>query len=178
MKTVLFSSYLKPTKFAGNILAINYMGATRRPSRFRKAQKSHKINDNLGLFQTHTCVRGIFCYPATKVLKKICTIENCPYLCSPVQREVLWRLAEFFCKPSEKEARFLFLGAAKNSANFQGKFAEIAQLVEHDLAKVGVASSSLVFRSKRQPFGCLFSFIFPIRVCSMAYFWIFERIFK
>ena len=26
--------------------------------------------------------------------------------------------------------------------------AEIAQLVEHDLAKVGVASSSLVFRSK------------------------------
>ncbi len=28
------------------------------------------------------------------------------------------------------------------------KFAEIAQLVEHDLAKVGVASSSLVFRSK------------------------------
>ena len=26
-------------------------------------------------------------------------------------------------------------------------YAEIAQLVEHDLAKVGVASSSLVFRS-------------------------------
>ena len=26
-------------------------------------------------------------------------------------------------------------------------FAEIAQLVEHNLAKVGVASSSLVFRS-------------------------------
>ena len=30
------------------------------------------------------------------------------------------------------------------------KHAEIAQLVEHDLAKVGVASSSLVFRSKRE----------------------------
>ena len=30
-------------------------------------------------------------------------------------------------------------------------------MVEHDLAKVGVASSSLVFRStKRQPNGCLF----------------------
>ena len=29
-----------------------------------------------------------------------------------------------------------------------GNFAEIAQLVEHNLAKVGVASSSLVFRSK------------------------------
>ena len=27
--------------------------------------------------------------------------------------------------------------------------AEIAQLVEHNLAKVGVASSSLVFRSKQ-----------------------------
>ena len=30
--------------------------------------------------------------------------------------------------------------------------AEIAQLVEHNLAKVGVASSSLVFRSKSQSF--------------------------
>ena len=30
-----------------------------------------------------------------------------------------------------------------------GNYAEIAQLVEHNLAKVGVASSSLVFRSKR-----------------------------
>ena len=30
------------------------------------------------------------------------------------------------------------------------KTAEIAQLVEHNLAKVGVASSSLVFRSLRQ----------------------------
>ena len=31
---------------------------------------------------------------------------------------------------------------------FAVPIAEIAQLVEHDLAKVGVASSSLVFRSK------------------------------
>ena len=31
-----------------------------------------------------------------------------------------------------------------------GKYAEIAQLVEHNLAKVGVASSSLVFRSKKE----------------------------
>ncbi len=30
-----------------------------------------------------------------------------------------------------------------------GKYAEVAQLVEHNLAKVGVASSSLVFCSKR-----------------------------
>ena len=33
----------------------------------------------------------------------------------------------------------------------QASFAEIAQLVEHDLAKVGVASSSLVFRSRGHP---------------------------
>ena len=31
-----------------------------------------------------------------------------------------------------------------------GSHAEIAQLVEHNLAKVGVASSSLVFRSKKE----------------------------
>ena len=31
------------------------------------------------------------------------------------------------------------------------KNAEIAQLVEHNLAKVGVASSSLVFRSRTMP---------------------------
>ena len=35
--------------------------------------------------------------------------------------------------------------------------AEIAQLVEHNLAKVGVASSSLVFRSLvKTAFSCLF----------------------
>ena len=42
-------------------------------------------------------------------------------------------------------------GSLKNIRTFaipNGKNAEIAQLVEHNLAKVGVASSSLVFRSK------------------------------
>ena len=34
-----------------------------------------------------------------------------------------------------------------NAAKLQDNFAEIAQLVEHNLAKVGVASPSLVFRS-------------------------------
>ena len=39
----------------------------------------------------------------------------------------------------------------------RSNYAEIAQLVEHNLAKVGVASSSLVFRSiKRLPSGSLF----------------------
>ena len=40
---------------------------------------------------------------------------------------------------------------------FAVPIAEIAQLVEHDLAKVGVASSSLVFRSKGQFTADLFS---------------------
>ena len=44
-------------------------------------------------------------------------------------------------------------------------FAEIAQLVEHNLAKVGVASSSLVFRSQANcPKAVRFfhlSFVFP-----------------
>ena len=35
----------------------------------------------------------------------------------------------------------------RKSNGFKNFFAEIAQLVEHNLAKVGVASSSLVFRS-------------------------------
>ena len=38
----------------------------------------------------------------------------------------------------------------------QASFAEIAQLVEHDLAKVGVASSSLVCRSKSRTLFLLF----------------------
>ena len=38
--------------------------------------------------------------------------------------------------------------AAENAGIYENKIAEIAQLVEHNLAKVGVASSSLVFRSK------------------------------
>ena len=40
--------------------------------------------------------------------------------------------------------------ATKSRKNLEQNFAEIAQLVEHDLAKVGVASSSLVFRSISQ----------------------------
>ena len=48
----------------------------------------------------------------------------------------------------------------KKSSYLCSPNAEIAQLVEHDLAKVGVASSSLVFRSKQkqQPEGCCFCF--------------------
>ena len=52
------------------------------------------------------------------------------------------RILKFFSKK---------FGSLKNIRTFaipNGKNAEIAQLVEHNLAKVGVASSSLVFRSK------------------------------
>ena len=38
----------------------------------------------------------------------------------------------------------------KQNQRVSAMYAEIAQLVEHNLAKVGVASSSLVFRSKKQ----------------------------
>ena len=40
------------------------------------------------------------------------------------------------------------------------KNAEIAQLVEHNLAKVGVASSSLVFRSRRVSSSLTFFFVY------------------
>ena len=40
------------------------------------------------------------------------------------------------------------LGKVSKARGVDNANAEIAQLVEHNLAKVGVASSSLVFRSK------------------------------
>ena len=52
-----------------------------------------------------------------------------------------------------KNLRFqkISLPLQSHSGKVHSKQAEIAQLVEHDLAKVGVASSSLVFRSRRSP---------------------------
>ena len=49
--------------------------------------------------------------------------------------------------PLSKKIQRCFLGQ-QESLEMVKSDAEIAQLVEHDLAKVGVASSSLVFRSK------------------------------
>ena len=46
-----------------------------------------------------------------------------------------------------KEKMSTFAIPNENNA-FETRHAEVAQLVEHNLAKVGVASSSLVFRSK------------------------------
>ena len=42
----------------------------------------------------------------------------------------------------------------------RASFAEIAQLVEHNLAKVRVASSSLVFRSQEKATQVVFSFFY------------------
>ena len=45
----------------------------------------------------------------------------------------------------------------------QNRNAEVAQLVEHNLAKVGVASSSLVFRSKASQKSEAFFFLYPVQ---------------
>ena len=59
------------------------------------------------------------------------------------------------CKPSGRQRKRYASGLALTSQGVYIEFAApdfedagIAQLVEHDLAKVGVASSSLVSRSK------------------------------
>ena len=53
-------------------------------------------------------------------------------------------------------------GRTKKIRTFAVAFAEIAQLVEHDLAKVGVAGSSPVFRSKNKEGEILSDFAFLI----------------
>ena len=66
-----------------------------------------------------------------------------PYLCTAFTKSTCgnWRQAEsrekFFSIPRRESQSRIYVGNAA-----------IAQLVEHDLAKVGVASSSLVCRSK------------------------------
>ena len=52
----------------------------------------------------------------------------------------------YFCTRFRKEEVCFF--REQEGVEILKSDAEIAQLVEHDLAKVGVASSSLVFRSK------------------------------
>ena len=66
------------------------------------------------------------------------------YISFPWDTKKSKKLAKFFA--SSKNCR-IFAIPFDTGAHYST--AEIAQLVEHDLAKVGVASSSLVFRSKR-----------------------------
>ena len=49
-----------------------------------------------------------------------------------------------------KKSYYLCTRKTDKGGAVQKHNAEIAQLVEHNLAKVGVASSSLVFRSRKQ----------------------------
>ena len=66
---------------------------------------------------------------ATKFAGKFCRIDFSVYICNPETR----------VSDAKRRGESLFAG--------RKHIAEIAQLVEHNLAKVGVASSSLVFRS-------------------------------
>ena len=52
--------------------------------------------------------------------------------------------------------------AIPNETNTVSKHAEVAQLVEHNLAKVGVASSRLVFRSKNKKSAEMLTFVLKI----------------
>ena len=62
------------------------------------------------------------------------------------REQVLNKNAENLCKASAEN--LFYAEPPPNLAQNLKNFAEIAQLVEHNLAKVGVASSSLVFRSR------------------------------
>ena len=57
----------------------------------------------------------------------------------------------------EKMSTFAIPNEKNGSPN-----AEIAQLVEHNLAKVGVASSSLVFRSKKSKSAAMLTYFLKI----------------
>ena len=62
------------------------------------------------------------------------------------REQVLNKNAENLCKASAEN--LFYAEPPPNLAQNLKNFAEIAQLVEHDLAKVGVASSRLVFRTR------------------------------
>ena len=75
-----------------------------------------------------------------------------------------WRKCTLFCV---KKVCGMFAGLRKIST-FASAIAEIAQLVEHNLAKVRVASSSLVFRSEKkeaESFDSASFFLFTVYRC-------------
>ena len=61
------------------------------------------------------------------------------YLCRAIRKRNSWS--------SERKSKVSLILPSRDKNADCRRQAEIAQLVEHDLAKVGVASSSLVFRS-------------------------------
>ena len=57
----------------------------------------------------------------------------------------------YFCSPNQKTRSGTVVGGVSQGSSFSIIFnAEVAQLVERNLAKVEVAGSSLVFRSKKK----------------------------
>ena len=78
--------------------------------------------------------------------KKICLSLQSQTSEMMFREQVLNKNAENLCKASAEN--LFYAEPPPNLAQNLKNFAEIAQLVEHDLAKVGVASSSLVFRSR------------------------------
>ena len=67
-------------------------------------------------------------------------------------KRCLYLYPDIYPSPFSREyhtGKYWFLNKSKSSNLLIINPAEIAQLVEHNLAKVGVASSSLVFRSQK-----------------------------
>ena len=83
---------------------------------------------------------------STKTIKTECVKAFFLFIFEKKERKGLvdWKKVVPLQPQNEKTTKFFLM---------QRSFAEIAQLVEHNLAKVGVASSSLVFRSKCCPGG-------------------------
>ena len=66
---------------------------------------------------------------------------------APHLEKCSFRKAEFLRKPRAEKRAFMPRRSQKYRLDSEGIQAEIAQLVEHNLAKVGVAGPSPVFRS-------------------------------
>ena len=71
------------------------------------------------------------------------------YFCTAISHRNLQLFRSGLLGAARAEAKLVLIlpSRDKKPQFLEQNFAEIAQLVEHDLAKVGVASSSLVFRS-------------------------------
>ena len=81
-----------------------------------------------------------------KTAKKFASSEKSITFASAIERDAL-KKAEFSCKPRAEKLAFMPRRSQGCRLDSEGIQAEIAQLVEHNLAKVGVAGPSPVFRS-------------------------------
>ncbi len=104
--------------------------------------------------------------------EKFCRMIFFPYLCTAIERDCAFKGPLEVRKKTRKVLRIrkvsrirTVVGEIRDSGSCRN--AEIAQLVEHNLAKVGVASSSLVFRS--MPRGSKNDPLFFCSVCVGLY---------